>query len=109
MIAALSSTPTTAVAKESNWRKIRAPVCCSTGRRFGGKYESKVQWKRCPTKNRTNTFTRDRWEAKLAPGLRNRVRYLKAAQNLKSGSKYSVGSSVTTFRGQHIGAVIDSS
>src|SRR5437588_5912311 len=107
MIAALSSSPTTAVAKEQSWPKTSGPVCCSTGRRFGGKYESKAQWKRCPTKNRNNTFTRGRWEAKLAPGLRSRVRYLRAAQNLKSGSKNSLGSSVTTFRVHRIGAVID--
>src|SRR2546427_7425189 len=107
MIVALSSSPTTAAAKESSWRKMRAPVSCSTGRRFGGKYASKAQWKRYPTKNRNNTFTRDRWEARLALGLRSRVRYLRAARNLKSGSKNSVGSSATTFRGQRIGAVID--
>src|SRR5947208_11869274 len=107
MMAVLSSTATTGAVKESSWRKMRAPVCCSTGRRFGGKYESKAQWKRCPTKNRNNTFTRDRWEARLAPGLRSRVRYLKAAQNLKSGSKNSVGSLATTFRAQRIGAAID--
>src|SRR5205814_8447290 len=100
MIAVLSSSPITEAAKESSWRKMRGPVCCSTGRRFGGKYESKAQWRKCPTKNRNNTFTRDRWEARLAPGLRSKVRYLRAAPNLKNGSKNSVGNSATTFRGQ---------
>src|SRR5260370_19624658 len=107
MIAALSAIATTTVAKEWNWPKTRAPACCSTGRRFGDRYESKAQWKRCPTKNRTNTFTPDRWEARLAPGLRSRARYLKAAQSLKSGSRNSVGSSATTFRVHRIGVVID--